>query len=312
MLVSIIIGIVTLAFSYLIYRIQKIRRYPGCLSFTITELFRVMGNTPGNYQKLSLTYGDYQVKENLLYIKLCFFNDQSYDCACPADATPIIIKLPEGMKWVDSKVALQSQGVLPVVSIVSERELSVCFTLLRDDEFFSIEGLLESSIDFDKDELQNEITITHRIPNFDKIKKITVLSSSSIRRAKERLRFPAIYTLVLAIGATVASFSIDEVSSLKYIDKSSRVERQFYINKDNQLVYLKRAFPWSTYSSPITKEDFLQQYEPSWIMNTRRNNRGLFLWGAIGVMFTLILIMSIIEFSSIRRTRRVEKIINKT
>lgn len=312
MLVSIIIGIVTLAFSYLIYRIQKIRRYPGCLSFTITELFRVMGNTPGNYQKLSLTYGDYQVKENLLYIKLCFFNDQSYDCACPADATPIIIKLPEGMKWVDSKVALQSQGVLPVVSIVSERELSVCFTLLRDDEFFSIEGLLESSIDFDKDELQNEITITHRILNFDKIKKITVLSSSSIRRAKERLRFPAIYTLVLAIGATVASFSIDEVSSLKYIDKSSRVERQFYLNKDNQLVYLKRAFPWPTYSSPITKEDFLQQYEPSWVMNNRRNNRGLFLWGAIGVMFTLILIMSIIEFSSIRRTRRVEKIINKT
>ena len=69
-LATIIVGALTALFSYLIYRIQRIRRYPGRLSFTVNEFLRVMSNTPVNYDKLSIMYDNYQVKDNLIFIKL--------------------------------------------------------------------------------------------------------------------------------------------------------------------------------------------------------------------------------------------------
>lgn len=311
-LVSILVGTVTLAFSYCIYRIQKIRRYPGKLTFTIKDYFRVMRNVPENYQNLSLTYENYQVKENLLYIKFYIFNNQSFDCSCSKDSQPIVIEVPDGVKWIDSKIFKQSSGVETESNVVDDRLLEIHFNLLRDEEFLCVEGLLESSVELNQEELQERIVINHRIPNFDKVKKINILSLSDIKRAKRLVTMPIIYSIILVLAFVATLLFKEHGSPLKYIDNDSGIERLFYINEKNELVYLKSHFPWERYSDPITSEEFLQNYSPVIAYNHDKPDASLFFsYGSIVLFWVLSLVLIIIESSSIIRTKRVEKICNQ-
>ena len=309
--VSILVGVVTLAFSYLIYRIQKIRRYPGCLSFTIKDFFRVMRNAPDNYKNLSLTYENYQVKDNLLYIKFCIFNNQSFDCSCSIDTQPIVIELPEGVKWIDTKISKQSIGVESECTIKSDRELAIHFNLLRDKEYVSIEGLLESSIDLDQEELQEKICIKHRIPNFGNVQKISVLSIAGIKRAKRRMRTPLFYSAFMIVLFIMMLLFKEKTNPLKYIDNTSGIERTLYINEKNEIVYLKSQFPWVRYSTPITKEEFLQNYSPK-LENRSKTDASLYITYVIySLLFVLLSVLVITELSSINKTKKVDKIVNQ-
>ena len=309
--VSILVGVVTLAFSYLIYRIQKIRRYPGCLSFTIKDFFRVMRNAPGNYKNLSLTYENYQVKDNLLYIKFCIFNNQSFDCSCPNNTQPIVIEVPEGVKWIDTKISKQSIGVESESTIKSDRELAIHFNLLRDKEFVIIEGLLESSIDLDQEELQEKISIKHRIPNFGNVQKISVLSLSGIKSAKRRLRTPLFYFAFMMILFIVMSLFKETTNPLKFIDKTSSVERALFINEKNEIVYLKSQFPWARYSTPITQEEFLQNYSPVLEYHSKTDTSLYVVYVLYGILLVFLTVLVITELTSINRTKIVDKIINQ-
>ena len=267
-----------------------------------------MRNMPNNYQNLSLTYEDYQVKDNLLYIKFCIFNTQSYDCSCPKDTQPIIIEVPEGVKWIDSKVSKQSPDVESGSNMINDRELGIHFNLLRDKEYLSIDGLLESSLDLDQDELQDKIRIKHRIPNFGAVKKVTGLSSYGIKKSKRRIWSILVYLMIIFLTVGMVWVFNEKASPLKFVENSSGMARSFYLNKDNQLVYLERDFPWNRYSDPIPRDSFERDYSISWTQTQYADNSFLFMLGSIGLLFIMGSLIVAVEVYSIRKSKKIEKI----
>ena len=144
------------------------------------------------------------------------------------------------------------------------------------------------------------------------MKKVTVLSSSGVKRAKRRIRIPIFYLIVsLAMCVLVFLFK-EKTSPIKYIENSTGVERLFYLNQDDELVYLKQEFPWSIYSEPISKEDFLRDYSTSWKMGSRSNTNFLVLCVMYGLLLVLMVLLVSSDVIAVIRTRKVDRIISIT
>ncbi len=309
-LATIIVGALTLLFSYLIYRIQKIRRYPGRLSFTVNEFLRVMSNTPVNYDKLSLMYDNYQVKDNLIFIKFCIFNDQKYDCSCQDESTQITVKLPDGAKWIDVKESKGSDDVESKVRIIDEHIISVNFNLLRNGEFVCFEGLVESSNHFTKGSLQDSIIVKHRIPNVDKIKKVSVLSSDIRNKTKKMYKICVAYSIICFLLLLFLLLSAKNVNPLKYTEIDTGVNRFFFLDSNNELVYVTKTFPWTTYSKPVSKDSFIKSYTPCFIRDSKLYP-DLFVIFMIAIGLVFILPVALIEGQSIHKTKKIEKMLGQ-
>lgn len=247
-LIGIISLIITVAISLLLFKLQRVMRYPAKLNYSILRLSKVMGGLPDSYKDISLRYQDYTVGDNLYYIKGVLFNDRSCDVQCnEGDEGAIQFCLPKDARWLDVHVNKSDNCVSGEfkLSESSPRTASICFPLLKKDEAIIWEGLFESSSvhSFEDEDI---MTLNHRIKDLDKINQVPFVSKNRCERRRKLLKLQ-LYPLLLlgvAVGMSVYLYSF---SPLRF----------------------KKSFDDKSYSASITKngEILVTQYSPSSLFN---------------------------------------------
>jgi hypothetical protein len=295
--------VVTVVIAFLIYHLQKNRMYPGKISASLLDLYRVLGEKPEHYSHLSLKLGDYQVEKNLIYVKLLFFNERSYDVKADGPDTFISVSLPKNAKWVDARVAKQSEAVDAEVKLDNEvfSRCSLNFGLLRKGESILIEGLIEAAEALSRDYLFDKMVFSHRIPNVCKVEKLYCPSRSRKKYASIRLRF-FIPVAIVAILISVFGLFNKQAIPLRYIDKETSKDVSLALNRDEEII----AFPrkWSKRDSYIINaEGFTSRMVPS-----ASYHLGLDHYLSIIMTLLLCLTIMLMEWEDITETRRWKRV----
>lgn len=303
--------VVTIVVAFSIYYLQRIKRYPGLMSFTIKDLFKVIGNIPDNYKSYSLQFHNLEIKDTLLYVNMVIINEQSFDCCCSDKSNPVSIDLPEGMEWVDIRIESQSAGVNAECELSEgeKKTANLSFTMLRKREFIIIEGLMISQQPLCKERLMDEMRISHRIANVAPIKKFTIVSSNGKRVLKRRIILPAVYFGLMVLLFSMRLFLGESASPLRYVDKETGDIRSIYVNANNELVYQKSHFIWNRYSEPIKQEEFSRRFMPN-IQRDYIDRYRVVLLVLIGLVIASLLLLFASDWQMYWKTRKVEKVIN--
>ncbi len=295
--------VVTIVIAFLIYHLQKNRKYPGCLSASLLSLYRVLGEKPKHYSDLSLKLGDYQIEKNLIYVRLLIFNERSYDIKSDDPQCYVSVALPKNAKWVDVRVSKQSEQVGAVVMLDKENpsRYSLGFDLLREGESILIEGLIESEDDLSRDALFDRMTLLHRIPNVSKVEKLYCPTRSRMKYASVKLRV-YMAVAILAFITSIVSLFYNNTIPLRYIDKETSKSVSLAVNRYDEIV----AFPrkWSKGDSySINTEDFSSRMTP-----IASYHLGIDHYYSIIMAFFLFLVIIMIEWTDITETRRGKRV----
>lgn len=304
---SIIIGIASIAIAILIFFLQKKIKYPGKLNIALMEMFKVMNSSPDGYRGLSLKYNDYEIEEELNYIKFIVYNDRSFDYSSGGNDNPVRVTLPEGCKWVDAKVVGHSDEVQGEIIDKKEQELDLKFELLRKNEFIEIDGLIETKSKYNMQDLADKILIQHRIANVSSSKIITLLNELGYRMAKERIIFLSVM-ICAVLGVLLYALVIHPTNPLRFKEQNSGEVYSFYVDKKGDIVFRDGIFIWS-YSESISKEEFVNQFEPYCEPATFQTTDYYYFFI---ILFPIIifLIMLIGSISTLLRSKNIIKIIN--
>lgn len=258
---GVVIGLASIAVAILIYFLQKIIRYPGKLKFALVETWKVMSTSPNGYDDLSLKYNDYEIKEELNYVKFIVYNNRSYDYSSGDAESPVRVILPEGCRWIDAKIVGHSEEVRAELVNKNGNELDLSFKLLRKKEFIEVDGLMESKSQFGLDDMVEAIKVCHRIPNVDNVKNTMLLDAKGYKMATAQFVTMGI-ALAFFVLILFYSLLLNPASPMMFKELESGEPRSMYVDKDGNIVYHKGMYIWNGYSDPIDPKDFAEQYEP--------------------------------------------------
>ena len=258
---GIIIGVASIVIAILIYFLQKQIRYPGQLKISVIETWKVRRASPNGYGELSLKYNDYEIEEELNYVKIVVYNRKSYDYSSGSEDNPVRIILPEGCKWIDAKIVSHSKEVQAEIANKDGKELALTFNLLRKNEYIELDGLMEAKSDSKLGKLAELIEIKHRIPNVSSTKNAMVLNSFDYKHAKKVLTMSGLCLGFVLFGFFNVIVFRDAVP-IKYKELESGEIRTVYVDKRGDIVTHKGVVLFSGYSAPMSKEEFAKKYEP--------------------------------------------------
>ena len=307
-LLSIILAVASIAIAILIYFLQRNIRYPGALTFAFIEMRRVMNSTPQNYCELSLKYNDYEIEEDLYYIKFIIYNDRSYDYSIGDDATPLKVNLPEGYKWVDARIVGCSEDVQANIINKDDNGIFLKFNLLRKNDRIEVDGLIESKSRITLKDFADDIVVYHRIPNVSPVMKKTILDELGYKREKYKisiLGIPLIIYLLLLLNALL----IHPTNPLRFQEIESGLVHSMYVDDKGKIVYRDGIFTWS-YSDSISKEDFVEKYEPFCTPATIQKSDYIYI-PLLSLWFIIFFIMFVGSYSSVFKTKKIMKMLNK-
>lgn len=306
---SIVLGVagivITVVITLVIYYLQKVRRYPGRLSASLISLNRVLGERPEHYSDLSLKYGDYQIENGLLYVKLLVFNERAFDLKADVEGEGVLMLLPDNVNWVDVKVARQNEHVNATASMDNHNksEVIINFDLLRKGESILVEGLIEVSGDYSRHSLFDQIQFKHRMPNVDSTEKVFCPRIHRSRSDRFRERMGLLYAATIII-VFFLSLVIKPDIPLMYLDKGSGKRVSLGVNKHNEIV----AYPnsWNKFNDYVIEPDELRtRLVPDSAYRTDYN-KNLLLFLVCGVMLVMLVLL---EWEIIKESRRRKRLL---
>lgn len=293
---GIIIGVASIVIAILIYFLQKQIRYPGQLKFSIIETWKVRRSSPNGYGDLSLKYNDYEIEEELSYVKFIVYNRKSYDYSSGGEGCPVRIIVPEGCKWIDAKIVGYSKDVQADIVNEDGKELNLTFNLLRKNEYVEMDGLLESKSKVNLRNIANHIEVKHRIPNVSSVKSMTLLDAYDYKEIKHRI---TLFGFMFAMMFFILFYAIviNPASPLKFKEISTGETLSLYVNREGEIVYHNGIFIWNKYSNPISKEEFDKKYEP--IVEPSSLGRTDYYYLGFFLIIFILLLYVILRWSSV-------------
>lgn len=306
-LLGIILAVASIAIAILIYFLQRNIRYPGALTFAFIEMRRVMNSTPQSYSELSLRYNDYKIEEDLYYIKFIFYNDKSYDYSIGDDETPLRVNLPEGYKWVDARIVDSSEDVQANIINKDDNSIFLRFNLLRKNDRIEVDGLIESKSRITLKDFVDDIIVYHRIPNVSPVKKKSILDELGYKREKYKTTVFGII-LVCYLLLLLNALFIHPTNPLRFQEIESGVVHSMYVDRKGEIVYHDGFFIWN-YSDSISKEDFVEKYEPFCAPATIQKSDYIYI-PLFSTWFILFFIFGGWSFSSVFKTKKIMKMLN--
>ena len=253
--------VVTVIVSFLIYRLQKVRKYPSQLSYTILSKSKVLQHAHGSFNDISLRYNDYSVSLELHYLEVMVFNPRSSDVGNANTESTVSLTLPSLSKWLDVKIKSESPSVGSSISISLDSDLNavLSFKLLKKNEFIVIEGLVESVFFFNLPE-EKLLTFNHRIPNLDIFRNVPHVSDNIYKANVNNLRW-AVFVFIALLSLSVFRFISPSSSRILYSDS---VEKKVYsasMNKKEQII-LNEVGNSSLKSETIPFDEFSSRFSP--------------------------------------------------
>ena len=254
-------GLLGVIVAVIIYWLQKIRRYPSKLSFTIPYFSPVLNRVPMHFSDLSLKYHDLSIKKDLFYVDFLVFNTRKSDVGLPNTDSSLSVCLPQKTKWVDIQVKNESEGIGSTVNIDQENpsEAILSFHMMRENESIRLEGLIEAhSLDFLGID-EPFLSFRHRIHDLDKLNYIPYISDAACRKSKKTLRRYLVF-LILLVGFILALFLVPQNSRILYKNNDTEEKVRVSVNPMNEIV----ISPYDKVSKGevITLEEFNEKFTP--------------------------------------------------
>lgn len=144
----------------------------GCIS-----LFKTVVK---DLEEIEIKYKGKKIDENLLIYKGTFFNSGNTDIDKSIIHQPVKVSLPKNYEWKKIKVIDQSKGV-NILLEHNENELTFDWDILKENEFFTFDSVIEYKPQPDNDakviikditrHLSRNINFSHRITNLKSIEK---------------------------------------------------------------------------------------------------------------------------------------------
>lgn len=247
--------------AVIIYWLQRIRRYPSKLSFTIPYFSPVLNRVPMHFREISLKYQDLSIEQDLFYVDFLVFNARKSDVGLPNMESNLSVLLPNKTKWVDIQVKNESKGIESTVNICQENpsEAILSFQMLRVDESIRIEGLIEaSSLDFLGID-DPFLSFRHRIHDLDKLKYVPYISDAACRKSKKILRRYLVF-FVLLVGIILALLMVPQNSRILYRNNDTEEKVSVSVNHMNEIVIT--PYDRILKGDVITAEEFNEKYTP--------------------------------------------------
>jgi len=186
-----IIGtIATLVFGFLSIDLFKRKKNPGKLILVKQTEIGLFNNIAKNFDEISIQYKGAPIKENVLYIKAGILNDGDIDIDGKLVEKTLYLSLKDNLKWIKAKVTHSSSELKCQTEIVEEeKSLKFNFGLIRRNEFFQFEALIETNDSIiEAEDIYDNITISHRIANTQKVITTSLLSEEQIVRKKKKMK----------------------------------------------------------------------------------------------------------------------------
>ncbi len=175
---TIVIGIAGIMFA-------KKKQYRGEITLIEEEYISLFNDIIKNMPELQISYMERPVKENLVLFKGYLLNTGSKDIADQMVVRKLEIKVPEGSKWVRSKVVDSSENVNASIENSSDTSIIFDLGLFRCNEYLKFECLAEMlTSDNAKSPskfLKKNIKVKHRIADTGKTNQISMPSVSRMK-----------------------------------------------------------------------------------------------------------------------------------
>lgn len=279
-----------MAVAFIIYWLQRIRRYPSQLSFTIPFFSPVLKRVPMHFRDISLKYQDMSIEQDLFYVEFMVFNTRKSDVGLPNTDSSLCIVLPDKTKWVDIQVKNECEGIGSSVAInhVNPSEAILSFHMIRENESVQIEGLIEaSSLDFLGID-DPFLSFRHRIHDLDKLRYITYISDSRYRKSKKTLRHYLTFWALL-VGCLLALLLIPQKSRMLYKNNDTEEIVSVSVNPKNEIV----IYPYDRVSKGevITAEEFNEKCTP--VFEYKKSN---YKYYSVAIALLLLLVYSLLVY----------------
>lgn len=235
-----ILGIVaTFVFGFLSIDLFKRKKNPGKLTLVKHSAIGLFNNLAKNFEEISIQYKGESIQENVIYLKASFINDGDLDIDGKTIEKTINLNLNTELKWIKAKVTATSPDLNCETQIDNNQsDLKFNFGLIRKKEFFQFEALIETlKKDQKAENIFDDITISHRIANTQKIKRAILLSEEQMVKKKKKMKSFAInlgVQFIIIIGLLLTQIFYFKSAPIHYTSKDN-ITYEAKANSDNEI-----------------------------------------------------------------------------
>lgn len=301
-----IIGMVGIVLTFLFgIGFFRIHSRPCKITFLKLDCINFYNNLICQFDDIQILHNKKEVDNNLVFMSGAFV------CTGVKDingSNKVFLTLPEGCKWIDTKVAKKSDGLISRFSKSGTHptKATLEFELFREKEFITCNALVEVDKNLNSEKLIDEIQFSHRIENADDI-EIGEYQKNS--KKPYFLWIRGIAMLVLLIGIAVSCFYIDKGNKLMYMNTASNEMYSAYVDKDLN-VNLRTNSLINTLlcrnDRVVSIDELERNYVPKAVFEPWNTERKLMM----SMLFLEFILMAYLQISSIRRYYKYKKIDN--
>jgi hypothetical protein len=310
-----ILGIVaTFIFGFLSIDLFKRKKNPGKLTLIKHSVIGLFNNIAKNFDEISIQYKGEAIKENVIYLKASIINDGDLDIDGKTIEKTINLNLKTELKWIKAKVTETSPD-LNCETIIenNQSDLKFNFGLIRKKEFFQFEALIETLKKEQKAEnIFDEITITHRIANTQKIKRAILLSEEQMVKKKKKMKSFAINVgtqFLIVFGLLLAQIFYFKSAPIQYKSKEN-ITYEAKATSDNQIKLTDTKTDKEIY---VLIDEFQKEgnYIP-FIPNQTFLEKIKGFYYILPVMLILLLVLTGWEYMELRKSYKLYDIFSKS
>jgi hypothetical protein len=295
-----------------IYLVLKYRYFLGQISFVKEHTIALFDTIVKNLPDLAVLYKDKPVTPNLVLIRGALLNSGKKDISPAMVEKPITIKLPNGYRWIESKLISASENLKAAINMVDTQSLILETGLFKPNEYVRFEALLEAPIEngninrSSKELIQGKvdkaIEFSHRIADLRKINKMKVEEGDR----KFKLKTDDIIIILFIIGFgliyPIANFIYPPPGEIIYSYKKAQNEiiDVRIIPEPKNMIKIEEIN--KKYNVTLSADDFISNVNKIYVKPKSDQIKALSI--IVGISFAMALIFVIISYLSYRKNKK--------
>lgn len=302
------------------------QRFQREITFIREQSIALFDTIVKNLPELSVKYKDSPVKPNLVLIIGALVNSGKSDISPPSIIEqPIRISLPEGYKWLTSKVISSSENVEAEIKVENDNNLVLDNGLFMQKEYIRFQALAEVPIEDSNgnknkhsldDQLEESLKFSHRIADLHEIKKLKLKEKKYLYRTFRTFLFTAIASFLFFVFSLTSSIFImvnDEKIVYNYLTDDSKIIKVEIVSQRNQDIKIKEID--TAFKKTLTASEFFKRCQGYPSLYPKSKSRIdmliiMFLGIAYFIFPGAMSLMSLLKYHEYRSNVKLRKMLN--
>lgn len=226
--INIAIGLTSAIIAILGYKFVLNEKSRVSISYFIHSCIPLFDDNIKTLNDLKITFHGKDIHRNLILYKASIYNSGNQDISLPTDF-PFRIILPPNYKWLQFNITAHSNGLAITHSDHAE-VMSIEWNLLKQDEYFTFDSLLEYSEPSGDPEPANTIVynLLSKISFNERIQNLKEVKEESLLRPNTRILILSIISLALILTLSFGFFAPNNYSSGYYQTINGKTGRVYF------------------------------------------------------------------------------------